>query len=335
MQEFYFAGCCLRVLDENGFLVNGPLSFFKSELPCRCDAVLKVLRLPLGVFPQYDGLTCISEGMGIRIANLGGGRWLFLSEDKNNRCSIEAKDGYSSMQGYYTIDECSDKGILRRNFFELLRLAAECRLTIANSVALHASCIESDRKEQIFLQEDYPVAAIVEVRQAKGNRVRRLSAGQAFGLLAQQCLIPMWDEEAKFAVMETIRLISKKIPCYRIFCLPDAKSVALLNQVLFGGEKNYLKKEQQDMKIREGFVLKNVMDEWIVLPTGSNIRNFEGAIVLNDIAAFIWQQLEKPVSKEDLLQSVLDEYDTDEQTAAADLDTILDQLRGLEILQES
>lgn len=89
------------------------------------------------------------------------------------------------------------------------------------------------------------------------------------------------------------------------------------------------------MKLKDGFVLKNIIDEWIVMPTGSNVKMFESAIVLNDAAAFMWKQLEKPTSRADLLEAVLDEYDIDRQTAANDIDVLIDKLRGLDILQEN
>jgi len=192
-----------------------------------------------------------------------------------------------------------------------------------------------DGKEQIFSQENYPVIAVVEVRRANSNNLRKMSEDQAFRLMMKQCFIPMWDDTLKFSVMKTIRLIAQKIPFYRLFCLPEESATELLNKVLFTNQNSLLKKVQADMKLREGFILKNIVDEWIVMPTGSNMKNFEGAIVLNDVSAFIWKQLEKPISRDDLLQVVLDEYDINEQTAAADLDVLLEKLEGLGILQKN
>ncbi len=54
---------------------------------------------------------------------------------------------------------------------------------------------------------------------------------------------------------------------------------------------------------------------------------------MNEVSASIWRQLEKPVSREDVLKAVLDEYDIDEATAAADLDELLDRLKGLDLLE--
>ena len=88
------------------------------------------------------------------------------------------------------------------------------------------------------------------------------------------------------------------------------------------------------MKIKEGFVLRNVVDEYIVMPTGDNIAKFEGAVVLNEVSAFIFQQLQNPVSRDDLLAALLGEYDVDEATAAADLDALLEKFSDMGVLEK-
>lgn len=88
------------------------------------------------------------------------------------------------------------------------------------------------------------------------------------------------------------------------------------------------------MKIKDGFVLRNVVDEFIVMPTGDNITKFEGAVVLNEVSAFIFRQLENAVSREDILSAVLNEYDVDETQAANDLDALLVQFESMGILEK-
>ena len=204
-----------------------------------------------------------------------------------------------------------------------------------SSEGVRAYGVPWDGKEQIFLQENYPVRAIIEVRQAKSNYLRKMNRDQAFRLLMQQCFIPMWDDEAKFLAVKTIRKIANTIPFYRLFCLPEEGVAELLNSVLFAEKTSLAEEEKKDMKIAEGFILRNVVDEWIVMPVGTNIKNFEGAIVLNEVSAYIWKQLENPISREDLLQSIVGEYDIEEQTALADMDELFDRLRGLDILLEN
>ena len=87
------------------------------------------------------------------------------------------------------------------------------------------------------------------------------------------------------------------------------------------------------MKIKKGFVLRNVVDEYIVMPTGDNIAKFEGAVVLNEVSAFVFKQLENSVSRDDLLAALLNEFEVDEATAAADLDALLRQFTDLGLME--
>ena len=87
------------------------------------------------------------------------------------------------------------------------------------------------------------------------------------------------------------------------------------------------------MKIKDGFVLRNVVDEYIVMPTGDNIAKFDGAVVLNEVSAFVFEQMKRPVSREDLLEAVLNEFEVDEATAKADLDALLEKLAEMGLIE--
>ena len=43
------------------------------------------------------------------------------------------------------------------------------------------------------------------------------------------------------------------------------------------------------------------------MPTGDNIAKFDGAVVLNEVSAFLFRQLNNPVSRDDLLAALLNE----------------------------
>ena len=88
------------------------------------------------------------------------------------------------------------------------------------------------------------------------------------------------------------------------------------------------------MKAKPGFVLRNVVDEFILMPTGDNIGNFNGTVLLNEVSAFVWQKLQNPMSREDLLRAILDEFEIDRATASADLDALLETLRGYGVIED-
>ena len=88
------------------------------------------------------------------------------------------------------------------------------------------------------------------------------------------------------------------------------------------------------MKAKPGFVLINVVDEYILMPTGDNIGQFNGTVLLNEVSAFVWEKLQNPVSKEDLLKAILDEFEVQRAVASADLDALLETLRGYGVIEE-
>ena len=190
-----------------------------------------------------------------------------------------------------------------------------------------------DGKEQIFRDVERPLKAIMEVRRAGGNYIRKLSDEQARRLLMQQTFIPMWDTDAAVMAMTNVRGLIKRTPVYRVFCGPGADDAREIYDILVNHPEK-IREEAEEMKIKEGFVLRNVVDEYIVMPTGDNIAKFDGAVVLNEVSAFVFKQLENPVSREDLLEALLNEYEVDKATASADLDALLEQFSGMGILEK-
>lgn len=190
-----------------------------------------------------------------------------------------------------------------------------------------------DGKEQIFSNVEKPLQCILEVRRSPENHVRRLSADQARELLMQQSFVPMWDTDAAVLAMANVRRLVRQASVYRAFCGPTAADAQEIYDILFRHPEK-IREEAKDMKIKDGFVLRNVVDEFIVMPTGDNITKFEGAVVLNEVSAFIFRQLENAVSREDVLSAVLNEYEVDEAQAAKDLDALLGQFESMGILEK-
>lgn len=190
-----------------------------------------------------------------------------------------------------------------------------------------------DGKEQIFRDVEKPLKCIMEVRRSPANYVRKLTEDQARQLIMQQSFVPMWDTDAAVMAMANVRQLVRKTPVYRVFCGPDAEDANVIYDILVN-HPELIREEKEQMKIKEGFVLRNVVDEFIVMPTGDNIAKFEGAVVLNEVSAFIFKQLENPVSRDDLLTAMLNEYDVDEATAAADLDALLEKFADMGVLEK-
>ena len=68
------------------------------------------------------------------------------------------------------------------------------------------------------------------------------------------------------------------------------------------------------MKLKDGFVLRSVAGETVVVPTGGDL-NLNMMITLNETGKLLWERLEKGAEEAELVAALLQEYDVDQQTA--------------------
>lgn len=88
------------------------------------------------------------------------------------------------------------------------------------------------------------------------------------------------------------------------------------------------------MKAKDGFVLRTIVDEYMIMPTGENISHFDGTVVLNEVSAFLWEKLQKEITKEELLEALLAEYDVPRDVAEKDLDGLLKRFTEYGLITE-
>lgn len=72
------------------------------------------------------------------------------------------------------------------------------------------------------------------------------------------------------------------------------------------------------MKVVKEFILREIAGECVLVPTGATTQEFNGLITLSDTAKFIWENMEKADSFEELVGMILEEYEIDEATAKQD-----------------
>lgn len=74
------------------------------------------------------------------------------------------------------------------------------------------------------------------------------------------------------------------------------------------------------MKLKENFVLRRVLTNWVVLPLGAATVDFNGMLNLNDSGAMLWQKLEEGAGREELADALTAQYDVSRSQALADVD---------------
>lgn len=87
------------------------------------------------------------------------------------------------------------------------------------------------------------------------------------------------------------------------------------------------------MKIKDGFILREVAGNYIVVAVGSAVKQFNGVISLNETGAFLWKKLEEGCEEKDLLSALLDEYEVESAVAEADVKAFLEKLNGASLLK--
>lgn len=69
------------------------------------------------------------------------------------------------------------------------------------------------------------------------------------------------------------------------------------------------------MKIKDGFVAREVGGETIVIAVGERSRDFNAMITLNETGKFLWDRLTEETDEGSLVAALLSEYEVDEDTA--------------------
>ena len=79
------------------------------------------------------------------------------------------------------------------------------------------------------------------------------------------------------------------------------------------------------MKLKEGFLLREIAGETVVLPTGDDL-DLNMMITLNETGKFLWQRLEQGAEEAELVEAVLSEYDIDAEGAKHHVHAFLEKL---------
>ena len=80
------------------------------------------------------------------------------------------------------------------------------------------------------------------------------------------------------------------------------------------------------MKIKEGFILREVSGQIVVLPTGSQL-DLNMMITLNDTGRFLWEHLQEETNEEALVAALLEEYEVDKELAEKSVAGFVQKLR--------
>ncbi len=88
------------------------------------------------------------------------------------------------------------------------------------------------------------------------------------------------------------------------------------------------------MKLKDGFVLRDIAGSYMVVPVGKRTQDVPGVIALTETGAVLWKRLDQGATEEELTQALLDEYEVPAEQASADVRAFVEKAAAQGLLEE-
>lgn len=88
------------------------------------------------------------------------------------------------------------------------------------------------------------------------------------------------------------------------------------------------------MKVKQGFVMRTVAGQAVVIATGEASKSFQGMIRLNETGKVVWQGLTAGLELDQIAHQVAAEFSVDADTAMNDVAKFVDDMRHNGFLDE-
>lgn len=88
------------------------------------------------------------------------------------------------------------------------------------------------------------------------------------------------------------------------------------------------------MKIKDGFILKDVAGSKIVIATGSAKLNFNGVITFNDVGAEVFKMLDGTHTVEEIISHIAADYGVSEDIVKTDVEKLIEKMRNHKLIEE-
>ena len=80
------------------------------------------------------------------------------------------------------------------------------------------------------------------------------------------------------------------------------------------------------MKIKEGFVLRDVAGQAVVIAVGKASERFHGMINLNDTGKCIWMGIQEGLTEQEIIKKITDQYEVEQESAAHDVRQMIQKM---------
>ena len=88
------------------------------------------------------------------------------------------------------------------------------------------------------------------------------------------------------------------------------------------------------MKIKPDYILRDIAGDYVLVPTGEAVAKYNGLFAVTEVGARIIELFDECESEEEIAKRIVEEYETDLETALKDVSEFVASLREQEILED-
>lgn len=88
------------------------------------------------------------------------------------------------------------------------------------------------------------------------------------------------------------------------------------------------------MKIKDGYILKKVAGENIVIATGEERLSFNGIITFNEVGAEVFARLDGTRTQEEIVDEIASVYNVPREVISADINKLIEKMKNHGLLEE-
>ncbi len=88
------------------------------------------------------------------------------------------------------------------------------------------------------------------------------------------------------------------------------------------------------MKIKDGFIVREVAGSFVAMPIGERAEELNGVIELTQGGVILWEKLSTDTTEDALVAELLSRFEVDEETARRDTRAFVEGLRKNNLLED-
>ena len=142
------------------------------------------------------------------------------------------------------------------------------------------------------------------------------------------------DSAAAGRTMELLDMMLRQVPVHSLYCDISEAAVKCSFETLCGLKYDDHKTGVSDtMKIKKGFVLRDIAGQAVATATGEASESFRGMIKLNSTAKDVWMWLDEGKSPEEISALLSEKYNVPRESTYADVMEMIEKMEKAGFLE--